>query len=261
MAVWNAQKWRGSGRRADPFVMPAGAAEEVALNRLHAIRDVEKSLGNDWRLLEWTSEGPGHECIRFLRRVFTEDQVITDRIAFHFDVSAVEGPSPPLEPLVWCSGVSGLCLPNDFAWLHFDTAIDKAGPGEPEDISLFYSGCIGKATLYVYGECDPADDAAVEREAAGAFDMARGFLAGSKAPWPARQEPPFHGRHLIHGDDISYVGVAAVGGQFVKLRLTLRDADEHCRRMGAEIIGSVRGALLRRSGPQSMSDMRNGMNS
>lgn len=235
--------WQGSGRRDDPFVLPRCTSEDGALERLRAIRDVEKSQGNDWRLLEWTSEGHGHECIRFLRRVFTVDQVITDRIALHFDVSAVEGPSPPHEPFVWRSSMSDLRLPNDFAWLHFDTATNNAGPGEPEDVSLFYSGCIGKATLYVYGECDPADDAALQREAAGAFEMVRGVLAGSEAPWPASHEPPFHGRHLIHGDDISYVGVAAVGGQFVKLRLTLRDVDEHCRRMGAEIIGSVRGAL------------------
>jgi hypothetical protein len=241
--------WQGSGRRDDPFVLPRCTSEEGVLERLRAFRDIEKSHGNDWQLLELTGDGPGRECVRIQRRVFTEDQVITDRIAFHFDVSAVEGPSPPHEPFVWRSSVSGLRIPNDFAWLHFDTAIDNTGPGEPEDISVFYSGCIGRATLYVYGRCDPADDAAVEHEAASAFDMARGFLAGSKAPWPARQEPPFHGRFLIHGDDISYVGVAAVGGQFVKLRLTLRDVDDHCRRMGAEIIGGVRGALLRGTSP------------
>ncbi len=241
--------WEGNGQRDDPFVLPRCTSEQGVLDRLRAFRDTEASRGHDWMLLEWANQSPGLERVSILRRVFTEDQVITDRVAFYFDVSAVEGPSPPHLPIVWRASVSGLCLPQDLAWLHFDTSMNNAGPGGPEDVSLFYSGCIGRAALYVYGQCDPADDAAVEREAARAFVMARGLLAGSEAPWPAMPEAPFHGRYLLHGEEISYIGVAAVGGQFVKLRLTVRDADEHCRRMLADCIGSVRRALLGGASP------------
>ena len=236
----------GIGQRSAPFILPACSNREGVFGRLRHLHHWESGSGSDWRLIDWGVSEPdgGLEKIRFTRRRFTDDQVITDRVAFYYDVSAVEGAKPPIcSPVVWRSEDGEVSFFQDLNWLHFDRLEDNAPEGGPMDVSLFYSALIGQAKIDMYGACDKGDTEAVKREATAAFDLARQLAPGSKAPWDAKQDGKLWGRYLLAGSDIVYVAVTSDAGRFIKVSMTFRDTEAQSREMLGESLKAINDAL------------------
>ena len=237
---------RGRGTREDPFVLPACSNDEAIFAVLRRLRDWEKAVGCSWKVLEWAHAEEGNPAlhrVRFLRRQFAETEVHTDRMAFYYDFGAVSGQEvPPHSPLI-CPPGQPICFPNDLAWLHFDRMMRNSAEGEPMDYSLFYSGERGVATIYIYGTCDPDDQAAIEAEADKVIGMARSAYEGAETPWPRQDYDSVTGQFFLIDGRVSFAGVAARGGKFVKLRLTMKDEDEQSRDMLRDFLDELIWAL------------------
>ncbi len=260
----------GQGRRADPYVLPPCTNLVGIFARLRFISRMERGCETSWRVLDWSvaPDLPGTiEKFRIIRREFTETQVLDTRLAFYFDVSAVRdapsgqiqsearprasdssGPAPTgaqapkYTPTVWSDG-GKIEFPHDFAWLHFDNCINNASPGEPLNVSLFYSGTMGKAVIYVYGSYLGNEEEALKQEAAKVISVAKDFFPDADSPWPPSQQGPLFGQYWRSGEVLTYAGVAARGGRFIKVRLTMEDQVEQCREMNKECLELIAAAI------------------
>jgi hypothetical protein len=218
----------GTGRRADPIKLPVCSSDESIFARLRYWRAMESGIGASWKIKCWeelpADQGSGERVV-VVRRTFTETQVLTDDIGFHFDVSSVDAPRVPTQsPTVWTDGES-ISFPHDLAWLHFDGHEDNSDAG-PLDVSLFYSGEFGKAGVYVYGECAENDEGGLQLEAARVVETAMAANPGAELPWPLANVGQMLGQFLLLPGRISFAGVTERGGRFIKLRLTTDYTEE-----------------------------------
>jgi hypothetical protein len=239
------------GQRDDPCVLPSVSSELAVLAVLRNLAQWEGRIGSSWRVAGWdlaTEVGGNIHRVRIDRRFFTEAQVIPYSVAFYFDFSAVENSEPPpFSPLV-CRFGSLLGFPQDLAWLHFQRVIVNTQAGEAFDVTLQYKGARGYAGIYIYGQCEPGDAGAVERQGRATIATALELAAKQSptAPWPPGWRAAFYGQSFLVGDSLSFAGVAERGGKFIKLRLTMKDEDLQSREMNGECMGAISSSLDRK---------------
>lgn len=210
---------RGGGKRDSPFVLapcPAGAAAGAMLAWLRGF-GIHHRLW--WRIIAWDMEGPGRESIATETVEFTETEIVTSRMRYHFDVSAVEG-DPRLEhPRIAWIGPEGFTLPYELGWLHFDGGrVNSDVPGDL-DLSFAYSALESKGTVFFYNRRPSGKSMAEElREVVAVINAGNPHHS-----WPEQELGPFLTKFFNIGQDLSLVAVAQYGPFFIKLRLTFRD--------------------------------------
>jgi hypothetical protein len=74
-----------------------------------------------------------------------------------------------------------------------------------------------------------------DRELQWVCQEVQAHLAAAQAPWPAHTAEPFAFQYFSIDDSLSVAGVAVLGGQFVKLRLTYFDEPKMREVMGETI--------------------------
>jgi hypothetical protein len=170
-------------------------------------------------------ENAGVQAVRIEAVRFTDEEIITEKRALYFDITAVEGvPDAGVPVIEWSDVRTAFAAISQVGWLHFDKAIDNAVGKNSLDTSLFYSGAGAKATLYLY-DPDPSHAALSPlevrtRELTAACSQVQSGNPLAKAPWPTLISGPFALRHYLIGGDLSVVGIAYLGRHVVKLRLT-----------------------------------------
>lgn len=172
-----------------------------------------------WRMVGWDSEGPGRESIATETVQFTETEIVTSRMRYHFDVSAVEG-EPRLEHsgVVWV-GPGGFTLPYELGWLHFDGMRVNSDEPDDLDLSFAYSALEAKGTVFFYHR-RPAGRSKAEELS----EIVAAINAGNPDhSWPEQELGPFLAKFFKIGKDLSVVALAQYGPYFVKLRLTVND--------------------------------------
>lgn len=84
----------GLGNRLDPFQLPHCSPTSAVASVLRSLTYWEGGAGASWRVLEWEADVDGEaglHRVRFQRRKVTEYQILTDRVAFYYDMSSIAG--------------------------------------------------------------------------------------------------------------------------------------------------------------------------
>ncbi len=239
----------GSGRKADPFVIEPSTAAQASRTQLDLLRGLGKGRGELWRLLEIETHQDGKtQSLNIEAVLLTDTEVITERRALFFDVSAVASP-PDARPDVseWRDPRTVLTAPFQVGWLHFDKAVDNKPGNGTLDASLFYSSAHAKATLYVYGPnasgpTMPLSSEIRARELARVSEEVRQLNPSAETPWPIALHGPFALQHFLIGKDLSVAGIAVLGPHIVKLRLTYLD-DLKMRELMSFTVNEFRGIV------------------
>ena len=233
----------GTGLRADPYVIEACSTVEAVRTQLNLLRGLGRGRRELWRLFNVETpvgENAGIQAVRIEAVRFTDEEIITEKRALYFDITAVEGvPDAGVPVIEWSDVRTAFAAISQVGWLHFDKAIDNAAGKNSMDTSLFYSGAGAKATLYVY-DPDPSHAALspIEvrtRELMAACSQIQLANLSAEAPWPTLISGPFALQHYIIGDDLSVVGIAHLGRRVLKLRLTYFDDRKMRELMNATI--------------------------
>ncbi len=169
---------------------------------------------------------------------FADKEIISETRALYFDITAVEGVPDAGVPVVeWSDVQTGFAAFSQVGWLHFDKAIDSAAGKSHLNTSLLYSGLGVKATLYVYVSkfaLSPIE--AREQELTAACSLVQLAHPSAEMPWPTLPSGPFALQYFLIRDDLSVVGIAALGPHVLKLRLTYFDDPEMRKLMNATIL-------------------------
>lgn len=239
----------GSGRRADPFVIEPCSAAEACRTQLNLLRGLGKGRGELWRLLEVETHQAGRmQSLHIEAILLTDAEVVTERRALFFDISAVAGlPDALPEVVEWRDDRTVLAAPFQVGWLHFDKAIDNKPGDGTLDASLLYSSAHAKATLYVYGwnASGPTMQQAADTRAgelARVCEEVRQLNPSAETPWPIAVHGPFALQHFLIEDNLSVAGIAVLGPHFVKLRLTYLD-DPKMRELMSFTVNEFRGIV------------------
>jgi hypothetical protein len=221
----------GSGLRAHPYVIEACSAAEAVRTQLNLLRGLGRGRRELWRLLSVETpvgENAGLQAVRIEAVRFPDEEIVTEKRALYFDITAVEGVPDAAAPVVdWSDIRSAFAAVSQVGWLHFDWAIDNAAGRNALDTSLFYSGAGAKATIYVY-DPDPSyaglsPTEVRTRELTAVCSEVQLYNPGAEMPWPTLISGPFALQHFLIGDDLSVVGIALLGPHLLKLRLTYFD--------------------------------------
>ena len=178
-------------------------------------------LGDQW---------PGIEQFKIETVELTDTQVVTQTEAHYFDVSAMMSDRAVSQtaPVIVHRDVSGLILPYEIGWVHFDTATDNEPQARGLGVTLQYSAPHLKCSVYIYDReyshiPDDLNDELVREE----FEAAQRDVMSVNpdfTPWPdrpARQDSLE--RYYRVGDDAreaSLLLLTTARRRFIKARLT-----------------------------------------
>jgi len=216
----------GNGLRDDPFVIEPCSAMDATRAQLNLLRGLGRGRRELWRLLQVESVAPAVQRLRIQTVLFTRDQIINETRGYYFDVRRVDGmPDAGTALIEWVDSRTTFSAIYQIGWLHFDRAINNSRDGAALDTSLFYSGIGAKATIYVYGQTTQELPLAEARakELQSVCSQVQAVHANAESPWPIWLIEPFALQHFLVGADMSVVGVAVLGRQCLKLRLTYLD--------------------------------------
>ena len=235
-------KITGQGSRENPFLLLSCPNEVATLAILRNIQRWERGIRASWKIIDWAEDVEeilGLHRVRFSRRLFSDDEVVTERVAFYFDLSRnPDVRSAKFSPIIFSSN-RGFNLPHDLAWLHLSSVSDKTECDGPFDITAIYSGMKGSGAIQVYGTSDQNDQRSILDEFDKAMAISMQLAPQAQKPWPIQQFGPMTGQFFISGSGTTFIGVAAMLGKLVKVGLTMRDEDEQSREMISDTMKSI----------------------
>lgn len=222
------------GSREDPIVITATDPETVKLTKLNTLRGIGRGRGIFWRTMACAMLGeqwPGIEQFKIETVELTDTQAVTQTENYYFDVSAmmsVNASSCSASAAIH-SDASGLVLPYEIGWVHFDNASNKEQQAPGLGFSLHYKAPTIVFSVYVYDRGysdipDDVNDPLVRQE----FDIAhRDFvnLHPNFVTWPdrPRSQDRLERFYRIENDDgreASLLLLTTARRRFIKARLT-----------------------------------------
>ena len=232
----------GGGRRADPIIVNTSSLQEAVDVQMQVHRCIGKGRRIAWRLEDTTVADPEQKLVRsgLETVIFLEDQVRTNGEALYFIFTAladgVTTASLPA-PSGFRDPGSGLRLPYQLGWLHFDGATDYESRAPGYGHSAAYGGPGTELTVYVYtGGRPPSENGVDAPEVRAEFERAIGDVQKTRAGAnePRRSEvPDRHGTvrflfasMMLPDDLMTYVMLGARHGHFVKVRLSCNTPEQ-----------------------------------
>ena len=235
-----------SGSRDDPIIITTSDPVLVGQAARDTVAGLQRGLslarqgrgesdmlvGVLWRTLDGglhISSETGLGVYRIERKVLTPSEVVTETIAYYFDVSAAQisgldrfetGAGMPVVSL-------GENLPSEIGWLHYDPdqSVNYAEQHNRPDLGVGAAyGAIGiKATLYLYpGPRTPIDRDALRRQ----FEQAASDLESNNPNVTAWLDADVGTGNFLRiwrvgdGDQATALALTSYRGHFVKVRTT-----------------------------------------
>lgn len=214
--------------RSDSIVVSASDPADAAVTEMLVLRGIGKGRGILWRSLARTPlkhEGMSLEQVKVETKAVSDAEIITQRENYYFDVGAatLDGGFLPTA-IGYRHARTGLVLPYEIGWLHFDSVTDNepVAPGLGQSIAYGAPGI--KATVYVYDRRgDILKDVGatdVKDEFSAAISDLMRLNANARALGDATENGVMIHQKFVIGEDYSVVALAVRGGKFVKLRIT-----------------------------------------
>jgi hypothetical protein len=220
----------------DPILLDSRSGSEASWTEMEVARCIYGGLSCHWRLLSRTRVQDSNRPIeRFTCEVkYAEgDEIVTEKRSFYFDLSVVEDVgSQDVTPVAGFNvgGGTGMGLPYQLEWLHFDSLVDNEADCPGLGVSVAYSAPSTKATIYIYNKgVDVVDGERHSEQLEDEFASAtRDLLAVNP---DARQVSEKFASNLLFrafefGSAYSIVTLSTVGNHFFKVRATLDPAHD-----------------------------------
>jgi hypothetical protein len=215
--------------RDDPIVVTAFDPAEAAATEMRVLRGIGKGRGILWRTLARTPlkhEGLSLEQVKIETKEVTDNEIITQRENYYFDVGAatLDGGTLPTAIGFRDTG-TGLVLPYEIGWIHFDNVTDNepVAPGLGQSIAYGAPGI--KATVYVYDR--GRGDIPTNASAAVAKDEFRAAISDLMTLNPdarllgdVMESAVTILQKFVVDENLSVVALTVRRGKFVKLRIT-----------------------------------------
>lgn len=219
----------------DPIVLETQSAQEASWTQMEVARCIFRRLGWHWKLVARADVlVVGRRIEKFSCEVIRTDgdEVISETRNFYFDVSCIDLEGQNITPNCSLSlgAGTGMRLPYQFAWFHFDSLINNEQDYPGMGVSVAYSAPFSKATLYIYnkgllstGEILTATQ--VESEFSSATqDFFNANPGAKKISEKMNSNMLF--RAFEDGDAYSVLTLSSTGEHFFKLRTTLTPSNE-----------------------------------
>jgi len=243
----------GGGKKAEPIVISTATLQEAVDAQMQVHRCIGKGREIAWRLEDSAVVNPAQKLVRAgLETItLTADQVLTNGEGLYFVIEALPTGATNID-LPAASGFldpqSGLRLPYELGWMHFDGLTDYETTTPGLGCSAAYSALGFKATAYVYPWSGPPEFNGIgSAEVRAHFEaaIADALHANAGAEVSSRGTVQDHlgsERFLVASlrladDSRSYVLLTAWHGYFVKVRVTCGTAEKKINEiMGQSIV-------------------------
>ena len=227
----------GQSRNA-PVVILDTDPPDASLTEMNVLKGIGIGRGAIWRVLSRTVEsyqGNILEQVKIESKIFTETEIETLTSNYYFDISNATSDVKSLpNAVVYVDTESGLNMPFDLGFLHYqdsrDYEINQNGLG----LSLAYGINGLMATIYIYDL--NIEDIPLSLESTSVFDQLSNAVADFKGMHPDAEdvsEGVLGSENIIFivfsmNDDTetSLIGLSTVNGKFIKIRLSYRNMDE-----------------------------------
>jgi hypothetical protein len=200
---------------------------------------------------EVTDSAPVRTRIRIQTVELTADQIFTEARRYYF-VWGGPAANDPVQILPLPSGFtdarSGISLPYELGWLHFDGATDGEAENPGLGVTIAYVGAWAKGTIFLYDKrqhVDSTDQGRLEAEFRAAIEVALKAMPGSsvKALGPISDDSEQSEWRLAllesPKNTMSAVLLAAAKGFFVKGRIDWQASDKQTDKMGLACVGAA----------------------
>jgi hypothetical protein len=255
----------GTGTKASPVVITSPTLQEAVDVQIQVLRCLGMGRRVAWRVIEQEVVQSADRTVRVgIETIqFTEQEVVIQREG-HYFVLEVLSPGANAcnlpEPSGFTDVRSGIRLPYQLAWLHFQGATDN----EPQDPGLgttvAFGGLAIKGTSYIYDNGDPPPvDASVEsdcvieefRGAVGeVLRMNEGSTVRSSRLVGGSAGAPFFALAVLDLPDegTSWVILTAKDGFFVKGRFTCEGKEFRVHQMAHESMAALMNEIHPKAG-------------
>lgn len=215
--------------RDDPVVVLDTNPTDASMTQMQVLKGLGMGRGILWRILGRNSLDVGQaniEQIEIETIELTESEIITQQESYYFDVRLANAQGKPLpDVIVFTDKNTNINFSYEIGWLHFsgfrNYGLEVAGLGE----SIFYNAQGIKATIYIYDNLrkdipDNIDSFDLRHE----FESAVSDLITAH-PSADSMGKFYKGKHIILqafkvDGSFSLIGLGALGGMFIKLRIT-----------------------------------------
>ncbi len=213
--------------RGDPIIVldcHGNAASQTIFNVLRGLGRGRQIL---WTMLADSRIDPQDKFIhqvKILTKFASKEEIITQRENYYFDLTA-SAAKHLATPIIYSDTASGIRLPYEIRWWHFDNIIDneKQHPGLGQTIA--YGGPGMKVTVYVYGQAgqgipsDLGSTLAVQMFDDALSDIAKAHPS-AKSVGKAARYAGFLVQQFTSDQEMSLLALTAVNGKTVKIRVT-----------------------------------------
>lgn len=225
----------GSGNSIeDAIVIEVQSAHDASWIEMEVAGCIYGRLGWHWKAIGRTKmpDCPVHiEKLSCEVRYIEGDQVVTEKRNFYFDLSKVNLAGQDITPScgVNLGAGTGMGLPYQLGWLHFDQLTNNEDTQAGMGVSAAYSAPATKATIYVYNNGLQDISSGNTEQLKSEFASARfDFLSFNHQ---AKQIAERFDDNLMFtafeiGTAYSIITLSAVGNHFFKVRATLDPSNE-----------------------------------
>lgn len=215
--------------RDDPVVLLDSDPIDASMTQMQVLKGLGMGKGILWRILERNPIVVGSaniEQIVIETKELKESEIITQQENYYFDVSLANALGKPLpDVIVFYDKNINLNFPYELGWLHFsgfrDYESEVAGLGQ----SISYNALGIKATIYIYDNLrkdipDNFDSFVLRHEFESAVSDLMTAHPSADTMGQFSKGKNFILQAFKVDGSFSLIGLGAVGGMFVKLRIT-----------------------------------------
>lgn len=250
----------GTGKKTAPIIVTSRTVEEAVATQMQVLRCLGKGRRIAWRLLGQKAADIAPNAVRTLIETvqFIGDEVITQQEGSYFVLEALPGGYSSAVPAAhgFEDPDSGLRLPHELGWLHYDGFTDYEQQAPGMGCSGAYGGFGVKGTVYVYRGGCPADVDGVEvepvrQEFARAVAQLVDMNAGAKQERDdvvrdsAGQARYLYAQFELADRSVSSILLTTRLGRYVKFRMTWEGPDAKIHQLAMDSLRATMRAIAK----------------